>query len=107
MTDRLVALLLRVAQRRWPTELDMAREWQAELQALRDDSALGWLSRTVRKVRFAASLAMARPPTPPEGVDRVPWRETALVSSLGQATLVVLGRWPRPDGGWRARRPPS
>ncbi|WBC18314.1 hypothetical protein O7543_15190 [Solwaraspora sp. WMMA2080] len=70
MTQRIADWLLAVAARRWPAHLreEMSREWAGELYALgHEESAVAAL-RKWRQLRFAASLALARPP----GADPVP-----------------------------------
>jgi hypothetical protein len=61
---RLVARLLAGAVRRWPADLrdDLAREWAAELHALEHEAGVAAPLRSWRQLRFAASLALARPP---------------------------------------------
>ncbi|MFB9323072.1 hypothetical protein [Cryptosporangium minutisporangium] len=56
----LAGALLRSAARRWPAEerADAQREWEAELHALAGTP----VRRSVRALRYAASLAVARPP---------------------------------------------
>ncbi|MEJ3749875.1 hypothetical protein WEI85_42275 [Actinomycetes bacterium KLBMP 9797] len=55
--------LLRVGARHWPGELraPLLREWRAELATLARDTDLGPVSRTVRQLRFALSLAASPP----------------------------------------------
>lgn len=78
--------LLRLAIRRWPPSLrdERGREWHAELAAVEGPSALRWY----RRIRFAASLAVARPPEPAPGEPRASWREGWLG---GQGVLGRLG----------------
>lgn len=70
MLQRLVARLLGSAVRRWPAHLrdEVAREWAAEVHALGREAGVAAPVRTWRQLRFAASLAGARPP----GADPAP-----------------------------------
>ncbi|PWU50151.1 hypothetical protein DLE60_09755 [Micromonospora globispora] len=60
MTRRAADVLLRVAARRWPTDLraGLHREWSAELHVL------ATRGRRAQMLRFAASLAASRPGSP-------------------------------------------
>jgi hypothetical protein len=64
MLQRLVTRLLAGAVARWPADLreDLAREWAAELHALEHEAGAAAPLRRWRQLRFAASLAAARPP---------------------------------------------
>ncbi|MEH1127245.1 hypothetical protein [Micromonospora sp. CPCC 206061] len=74
--DRVAVALLRLAARRWPAEVrdEQAREWAAELHALRSDQTVGSERRAVRQLRFAFSLAAASPIEDENGAPRG-WRE--------------------------------
>jgi hypothetical protein len=93
--DRLAEVLLRLAERRWPAEVrdEQAREWAAELHALRTDPGTGALRRASGQLRFALSLAGASPVEDEHGVPRG-WREG--LPEVGRAlrpvlTLVLFG----------------
>ncbi len=62
---RLAVALVGQAVRRWPAELreQMNREWLGELHAIIDDPDTTRYTRTLRAVRFGASLAVRRPPS--------------------------------------------
>jgi hypothetical protein len=62
VVSRAVGALLRHAARRWPEDArdDAAREWAAEVHEIRRTGAPGM--REARALRFAASLAVSRPP---------------------------------------------
>jgi hypothetical protein len=81
------------AARRWPDDLaqTMCREWHAELDALRADTALGSLTRSRRALAFAASLALSRTV---EAADAEPRTRRDHVARLGPALAalsVVVG----------------
>ncbi|GGQ49386.1 hypothetical protein [Couchioplanes azureus] len=61
VTRRIAEALLRLAVRRWPARLrdDLRREWAAELHVLAGEARAGAM------LRFAASLAVARPAREP------------------------------------------
>lgn len=63
MPPRLVARLLELAVRRWPEQQreDLAREWAAEVHELGHEAGVAVPLRVWRQLRFAASLALARP----------------------------------------------
>ncbi|MEV0134610.1 hypothetical protein AB0H83_39890 [Dactylosporangium sp. NPDC050688] len=73
--DRLAEALLRLAARRWPAEVreEQAREWAAELHALRAEPGSAG-RRALGQLRFAFSLAAASPVEDEDGVPRG-WRE--------------------------------
>ena len=77
---------LRVTAYRWRVALDseLVREWRGELHALREEPGVpgGW--RAYRQLRFALSLALSRPATPPQ-----PW--LAPLWRLLKPVLVLLG----------------
>ncbi len=87
MVSRLVSLLLAVAIRRWPAHLreTVSLEWAAELHALAGEAGVSGPVRAWRQLRFASSLALARPPGahPPAGGMR--WQ----ASSWGHPALLV------------------
>ena len=58
---RLADATLAAAAHRWPADVSdvMAREWQAELQAIRADPTLGPLTRAWRTIAFAGSIALS------------------------------------------------
>ncbi|HEX8627177.1 MAG TPA: hypothetical protein VF755_03280, partial [Catenuloplanes sp.] len=68
--------LVDTAVRRWPAELraDLSAEWAGELWAMDREEAAGPLIRQWRKLRFAVSLAVARPVEPAGQAPRG-WRE--------------------------------
>ncbi|MDG4772961.1 hypothetical protein [Solwaraspora sp. WMMD792] len=70
MSQRIADWLLAVAARRWPAHLreEMSREWAGELHALGHEESVVAALRKWRQLRFAASLALARPP----GADPAP-----------------------------------
>lgn len=70
LTQRIAEWLLAAAARRWPAHLreEMSREWAGELYALGHEEGAVAALRKWRQLRFAASLALARPP----GADPAP-----------------------------------
>ncbi|WP_148083681.1 hypothetical protein [Micromonospora sp. Llam0] len=64
MSQRIAERLLAVAVRRWPLHLreEMSREWAGELYVLGHEEGTVAALRKWRQLRFAASLALARPP---------------------------------------------
>lgn len=88
---RLAEALLRLASRRWPAEIRVEQgvEWHAELAAISDGTAV---SRWYRRLRFAASLAVARPVEPGPGAHRITWRETwfGAPGLLGRFTVLLV-----------------
>ncbi|MEV0645866.1 hypothetical protein AB0I28_11450 [Phytomonospora sp. NPDC050363] len=72
LPDRLLSL----AVRRWPAEIraEQAAEWEAEMHAMGTDPGAGPLLRTLRRLRFAVSLAASPPVEDENGVPRG-WRE--------------------------------
>ncbi|MFY1634230.1 hypothetical protein ACN27F_13270 [Solwaraspora sp. WMMB335] len=70
MSQRIAVWLLGVAVRRWPAYLreEMGREWTGELHALGHEAGVVAPVRMWRQVRFAGSLALARPPGADSGV---------------------------------------
>ena len=94
--DRLARWCVGTAARRWPADLSggLCREWNAELDALRNDPALGRVTRAARAVAFAGSIALS-PPVEAAGADPVTWRERVggagrLLGTLSGAGLVTL-----------------
>lgn len=75
VADRIAVALLRLAARRWPAELrdQQAREWAAELHALRSDPKAG-RRRAMGQLLFAFSLAAASPVEDENDAPRG-WRE--------------------------------
>lgn len=73
VSQRIAARLLEAAVRRWPAHLreELRQEWAGELHALGHEAGVVAPVRMWRQLRFAASLALARPP----GADAVslPW----------------------------------
>jgi hypothetical protein len=86
---RVAEALLRLAARRWPTEVrdEQAREWAAELHALRTDRGAGATRRAAGQLRFAFSLATASPVEDEYGVPGG-WREG--LPEVGRALRPVL-----------------
>jgi hypothetical protein len=64
MLRMVVARLLESAVQRWPAHQrdELAREWDAELYTLDHDAGVVAPVRRWRQLRFAGSLALARPP---------------------------------------------
>jgi hypothetical protein len=93
VVTRLADAALRLAVRRWPAELraDAAREWAAELYEIRHTPGSGG---ELRALRYATSLALARPPQradviPQPVLLRSAWRPVVLF--LGIPLLCFLG----------------
>ena len=66
----------------------MAREWAAELDAIRDDPGLGRLARARRTISFAGSIALS-PAVEEEGAEPVTWASRA--ASLTRPAAVAAG----------------
>jgi hypothetical protein len=80
--DKLTMFLVARAARRWPPEIadEMAREWRAELAAMRDEPP-------IRRLRFAVSLALS--PVDLDG-DPLPRLEAWARSLAGAAGMTLL-----------------
>ncbi|GAA4154866.1 hypothetical protein GCM10022251_25600 [Phytohabitans flavus] len=89
--DRVAEALLRLAVRRWPAELrdERAREWGAELHALRSEPGTRGMRRAAGQLRFAFSLAAASPVEDEDGVPRGR-REGLPGAGRGLRPLLVL-----------------
>ena len=76
LVDGVTARCLAIAARRWPADIraDQAAEWGAELHAMTNDPGAGRLTRALRRLRFAVSLASSPPVEDENGVPRG-WRE--------------------------------
>jgi hypothetical protein len=87
--DRLARLAVGAAARRWPSDLSeiMAQEWQAELDALRADRALGRLARARRTLAFAGSLALS-PAVEEAGAEPITWTSRAAAIARPAATAI-------------------
>ncbi|HEY3009772.1 MAG TPA: hypothetical protein VGJ63_17135 [Micromonosporaceae bacterium] len=90
LVDRLTDACVARAARRWPADISgaMAREWRAELNALRADVAVGEWTRSARAIAFAASLACS-PAVEAEGDPAPTWRDRA--TGLGRAATALAG----------------
>lgn len=89
--DRLAEALLRLAARRWPASVreEQAREWSAELHALRSEPGTSAAARALGQLRFAFSLAAASPVDDESGVPRG-WREGLPEAGRALQPLAVL-----------------
>jgi hypothetical protein len=78
LLDRFARACVAAAASRWPADLSevMAREWRAELDALRVDTALGSLTRHRRAVAFAVCL-LVFPAVEAAGAAPRTWRDRA------------------------------
>src|SRR5687767_3157557 len=85
---RIARALLTLAARRWPARVraDVEREWLAELHVLATER------RHARMLRYALSLAAARPPEQPPLMALLPaaWRAARLVIVAPVIALVLL-----------------
>jgi hypothetical protein len=96
---RLAVALVGRAARRWPVELreQLYREWLSELYAIAGETDKARWARTVRAVRFGASLAVRRPAPAPASPTVVtaglpPRGRRPMLEVFGAAVgLVVLG----------------
>lgn len=88
MLQRLVATMLDSAVERWPAELqeDLAQEWAAEVHVLDHEAGVAAPVRRWRQLRFAASLALARPP----GADPALWYWLRRTSPAGAHAALLL-----------------
>lgn len=88
--ERFTGACVTSATRRWPADLadDMARAWQAELAALRADTALTLVSRVWRQITFAVSLAVC-PSVEQETPVPLTWRNR--LARLGYAAKTLVG----------------
>lgn len=87
--DRLARVCVGIAARRWPDALrgDLTREWHAELDALRDDPALGAGDRARQAIAFATSLA-CRPAVEADGDASRTWHDRAF--DVGGPVMALL-----------------
>jgi hypothetical protein len=87
--DRITDTLLRLAARRWSAELrdELAREWAAEVHALRTDPSAGAARRATGQLRFAFSLATRSTVDDAHGMPHG-WREG--LPGAGQALQPLL-----------------
>jgi hypothetical protein len=88
--DRLARAGLAAAARRWPADLSeiMAREWAAELEAIRNDPGLGRLARARRTIAFAGSITLS-PAVEEDGAEPITWANRA--ASLTRPAAVAAG----------------
>jgi hypothetical protein len=87
VADKLLAL----AARRWPATLraEAAREWAAELHEIRSNPSAGPAGRELRALRYAASLALARPPERSGAALPAGWWWTAVLFLFATPLCVV------------------
>lgn len=93
VVDSVTSRCIAIAARRWPADIraDQAAEWGAELHAMANDPGTGRLTRAIRRLRFAVSLASSPPVEDENGVPRG-WRE--LLPAWGRLlwpSLVLIG----------------
>jgi hypothetical protein len=88
-----VDLCIRIAAHRWRLEpgADQVREWQGELHELAVEEGVSPGARAYRRLRFALSLAGARP-VPPPGAAARDWldRPAGLIRLL-RPVLILIG----------------
>ena len=89
--DRLARFGVATAARRWPADLSeiMAREWQAELDAIREDPRHGRWMRAGRTITFAGSLALS-PAVEEAGYEPVTWSDRASAATRPAATAAAV-----------------
>jgi hypothetical protein len=83
----LTGACLRAAARRWPADIrdDMAREWAAELDALRRQHGTGW-----RRLAFAVSLAVTPLSYDENGAPRGGWEWLRTGATLRSASRLLF-----------------
>lgn len=87
----LVSWLIAVAVSRWPGELraEMSAAWTAEVAAVGREPGVGPVARSWRALRFALSLAVARP-VEPLGEQPRGWRHHLVGTHRALGALLVL-----------------